>query len=731
MDYKFFLNDLEVDEPVGWDQFELSIKRDSVYHGMQFEASTNALTFYGEGANYLKEQKDLDTVSAFVILRVEETCGDTYTEVFSGRLNFGKYKDSCGNSCMVTIPIEEQGCKVTFKNRFDQKVDIDSLFAMNKTTILPDYSQLGQEITLIAKALQASIDGNVSNDGYIHDSDSVSIIGGSTVYVRPDYEVERYNNIETGQLIGVNNCVGSNGFSGSCPGPITPQLLLEDNIDCFDGNFDYTSRYKGTLNLGSGASLFLIKHKIFKWDATGTIFGDHILIQETTIFDGLPSPPAGPQTIPFDSTLTGTTTIAAGEGFYSVIEVGVSNGTVHLNIDIDPETLITIDAIKICPNTDTQYYMVHECLSRVVEAITNRCIRVKSSYYGRIDSQPFAFDNDGCGSLRFLTSGLKIRRAPDAKFFASAKDLISGLNAIDNIGFSISPDPVLPNKFVLNVEKVDDFYKDQQIFSVDAIALASNEIQESMYYSKINVGYEKWEIENINGLNEINSNREYRTNIETINNTLDIKSKLVAGSYPIEITRQQSFADSGAEDTTYDNEIFIICVQRNAYDFTVEQGLINNPVNIFDPNTVYNYRISPLRNLMRWFKSIINSYSVVWSSSNRTFFNSGTGNFLAAGNLNSSFCKLENSMNIDENGDLWAGNFASSDDYTPLWKNETIAFDYPLSFADYNSIKSNPYGYIAYTCGLETIQQKAFIDEIKFKPSSGMANFTLIKKWQQ
>src|ERR1044072_2166237 len=612
MDYRFFLNDIEVEEPIGWADFELSMKRDDTYHGMQFLASTGSLRFWGTGAAYLEDQKTQYTVSAQVTFKAESTCDETYIEVISGRLNFGKYKDQCGDLCIVEIPFEEDSCTVTFNNRFDNKVDIDSIMAMDTTTVLPQYTELGKVMPLYGKALQSAVDGSVQASSYDYqiEYNTGDVPQFQLTYLRPEYTIERYNNIATGQLTGGNNCQSGFDFNiSSCltaaEAPLTPQLLFEDDINCFDGNFTYTSRMKGSFVWNTGVKLVQVRHIMYKWDGTGTLVNDGEFIGQEILFD---SPgDVGDGIFLFDSSLSGSITIEQGKGLYaflfinlqSLVTVGYS-GTI--DVVFNPETLFRVEAIKLCPPTNVQYYALHEALSRVVENVTNSCIRVKSEYYGRTDSQPYAFPADGCGGLRMVTNGLKIRNAPEAKMFASAKDLIAGLNAIDNIGFGIIDDPAITGRSILQIEPVEYFYKDAQILSLDAIPQVNNEIQENLHYAKINVGYKKWEVENVNGLNEFNSTREYRTNIETINTTLDITSTLVAGNYPIEITRQQNFADSGAADTTYDNEIFIMCLVRGGAPFLIEQNNVTNPVNIFDVTTIKNYRISPLRNLMRWFK---------------------------------------------------------------------------------------------------------------------------------
>lgn len=750
MEYKFFLNGVEVEEPIGFNDLELSMKRDDNYHGMQFLASTGTLRFIGDGGAYLRDQKETFGIFANVIFIAQQSCEGEFETIISGRLNFGKYKASCGRVCVVEIPFEEDGCKVVFNNRFDQKVDIDSLAGFDKMTPLPDYNQLKNVISIPAVALEAGVSGNVPTDRFLFECIFLYSNPNVTIFFRPDYEVITNDSIETGQLLAINNMESSLGSEQTdcINGPITPQLLLEQSeIDCFNGTFSYISRQKGILaatfqpdaDTGPGKIKY-IKQVIYLWDGFtgGSIIDGGDLVFETIIADYSADPVEAPIAIPFDSTVSGTTAIPEGYGFYSIFDVELENNDdflfsyIKLSVDWDSDTSINISATKLCPDSECQYYLIHETLSRVAESITNKCIRAKSNYYGRIDSQPFSFDNDGCGSLRMFTSGLKLRNAPDGKFFASMKDLIEGLNAIDNIGFDIIEDTELPGRFILRIEPVSEFYQDIELISLDFIAESSNEIQESMHYAKINVGYEKWEVEKINGLNEFNSNREYRTNVETISTTKDIKSKLIAGSIPIEVTRQQSFADSGAADTTYDNDIFIICLERNVYDFIVEQNKILNPSNIFDPTTVLNYRISPVRNLMRWFKSIINTYPDIYSGSSKLFFNSGTGNFLASGTLDdNSLCRMEGAFIVNENIDVWVSLFQNQNENAkPLWKNETDSFEYPLSISQWNFLKNNPYGYISFTCGNDTQIKKGFIKEIKFRPVRGIANFILTRKWE-
>lgn len=724
MNQLFYLDDLEIEEPVGFAEIELSIKRDDVFHGMSYEASTSSLQFYGDAYTYLKNKKETEGVKANVTFRALQSCETyDYEELISGRLNFGKYKESCGDECTVSLPIEQDSCAIVLQSRKDQKIDVDKDTGVDNTTILGVYDGLGVETELPAHELSVGIDANVATDGYEIFTPIVSGFVSATFAFRPLYMEKRNDSIDTGNVdTGID--------SASAPAvealgdAISPQLLFEDSIGCFDGNFDYEFRLKGSFTtvdagLMTEGNTYKIRLMKGEWpDPVVAEIDEEILPVDVFMY--------GNYQASFDVTFSGTTTLNDGEGLYMLLQFemeGVSAGPDgNITVNFDEESSVLITAVKDCPATNADLYYIHETLSRVSESITNGCVRAKSSFYGRTDSQPFAFPEDGCGGLRSVTSGLKIRRAIEDKFFTSLKDLLEGLNAIDNIGFDIIQDPDLSYGALLRIEGVDFFYQDIEILRHDGVPKGDSEIEENKHYSRVQVGYKRWEVERVNGLDEFNSNREYNTSIDTINSNLDITSILVAGTYAIEITRQQSFADSGGADTKYDNETFIMCMERSIYPYGglgVELGNITNAANIFSPDTIYNYRLSPLRNLMRWYKTIAAGFASLGEATNMLFFSSGTGNLIASGIMTDTFCRQENS-DLQENQNIFVTKFTNVSDYTPLWKNELITYDYPMSIADYRAIKENPYGYLSVQCG-NGEYKKYWIKEIKYKPMKGTA----------
>ena len=48
MIFNFYINDIEVEEPVGFDGTTIKLKRSDKWHGVMVESNDNKLQFYGE-----------------------------------------------------------------------------------------------------------------------------------------------------------------------------------------------------------------------------------------------------------------------------------------------------------------------------------------------------------------------------------------------------------------------------------------------------------------------------------------------------------------------------------------------------------------------------------------------------------------------------------------------------------------------------------------------------------
>lgn len=729
IEWKHTLDGVEIEEPIGFADIVFNIQRDEIWHGIFFEASTSQLGFFGNAFNILQAAKENYGIDADVIYTASSRCeGETeYTEAISGRLDFGSYQESCGDECIIRMSIEQDSCATIFKNRFDQKVNIDSNVAFDKLTMLTDYAGLGFTMPLATQRIPISADADVIPAGdYSEFTDMEFYFANQNLLVRPTYGRVTDNSILRGYLDDPLNVFQNPGEDFL----LTPQVLLEDNPGCINSDFNYKIRLHGNVNIdvtnsvGSGA-LFSLRVCVDYWDGNGTHVGPGNLTGDATplhndlisvIYNGNYS---------FDKTYSGTVSLPVGWGLYAYIKIYYSagidtNATANFQITFHDDTSFFLYNVRECPPTDCEVYMVNETLARATEAITNGCLTVDSDYYGRVDSEPYSKAQDGCGGLRIFTPGLKIRQATDKDFFASMKEMMFGLRAIDNIGMGMFSGRV-------RIEPAEWFYQNFKMIDLLLIPKSTTSIEEQLIYTNIKTGYNKWEIKSIKGIDEFCSYKERRTGIESVSNELDLTTDLIASGYIIESLRTSTLIDSGLTDSEYDNDVFIICVQRGGYNYVVEQGIASYPLNYFDPASAYNWRIRPLYNVMRWFKSIAQSYVNLANTASKIFFTSGKGNYLAQGQVTDP-CGIENKV-LQENNDISASDFKNTSDATPIFKAETIKFEYPLSIADYKFIKSNPYGFVNIQCGANGPIQKAYIKTIEYKPANGTAEFTLKKSW--
>ena len=152
--------------------------------------------------------------------------------------------------------------------------------------------------------------------------------------------------------------------------------------------------------------------------------------------------------------------------------------------------------------------------------------------------------------------------------------------------------------------------------------------------------------------------------------------------------------------------------------YVVEQGGITSSANLFDPDTVINFRISPIRNMMRVAKSFFGAYRDFQGTDSKIILQSGDGNIIAEGWLSLDDCTPEDEA-ISESDDIVDDIYQDTDLLLPKIRPESIIFEYPMSLSDFKRIKANPYGYINHCDG------RGYIQKVIYKPNDGKASFEL------
>lgn len=805
-----------VNEPVGFDTVGMRLKREKTWHGFFdfFDDAINNMQWHDKAREVLKAAYDANGIEAQCELLLEYACSDTdeYETVYSGRFVFARYAYICGDMCYVECGVENNDCMMTFRNRYDQKVDLDSLnvfdhvctddnslevaggfMASTKTiTITSVTGFTPADLTGLKKGNQITITNTADNNGtytivsvtlgpsttivvdgtLVDELDgSFTIAGCLILFTLPAYDglgksvelppvrilKKSEWRIQDAYTFGAIESVTEGNVLGLYHMPIgqmdvaelitsyqmqeweewqgstfefsnvPPILIAQEANIIYPITINYDIQISGTFTdnqtvVGQSRTNFELKLYLMYGNKDPNVNPSFTPIE---IFDAS-GYTADPFSVDFDINETGSFSIGAGESvwlFWRLSYVDDNDFTVDIRW-LYESSRITLTAVTEMEASKSDVYLINESLSRVTEAYTNDCMRVKSDFFGRTDSEPYASDSDGCGGLVSITNGLKIRTAKmqddsEPKMLVSMKDLFEGLFSIYNIGMGVEPDTERNDgSDWIRVEPIKYFYNDTVLLTCQPSEVRRS-INRDLIFSTVQVGYAKWETEEVLGLNDVFSKREFRTLIKQIKNEYNILCSFVGSSNAIEVTRRKFGLTT--KDWRYDNNTFIICLDRIEAGFKAEQDNVESSSGITFPEDSYNLRISPIRNAIRHLITILSSYKN--ENNGEVLFAAGDGNIVASINLDDDSCIIENGE-VSESQNLDIDISLDPDDIRPFLKAELVSFDYPITYTQYKVIKANPYGLIGFSCGNNPTEY-GWIEDFQYKPYDGMGQFTL------
>lgn len=681
---RYYINDVEIQEPIGYDEFETTISRHD-FHGATVENSVGDLEFYGYAFDMIKAAYNY-SIDSSLIFRSEID----YVNDYVGLIDLSTYEEQKGKYCSCKVKVSETGAKITFNNRIDTDVNINSTVSIDGTS-MTSYPNLKTNITIPAKGifcrstmLNLSVSDTFGKN--INDSIGVSIMFPFYNPTLKDLE----------------------GFYESS--------LFGETLN----NFDYYF-YKNVINIPvkiRGAVIFKIKTNV-----------DVTLDTASLMFRRESAPTTPFYTYDFSPVFTGgvertvtinfdfNTTLNPNEKVVAFIRLESPN-PVNLEATAQPDSTVTIEGVQTLEESTANVAMIHETLSRVSEAISG--ITVRSDYYGRNDSDVNPTSTIGRYALKCLTLGYWLRNAKDGSnndftFNISFKDLFNSLNAIDNIGWGFS---IESGTLYLRVEPKQWFYKDAVLMTINNPEYKSRKINPQTAFTRLNIGYDKYEsIEETNSIDTFHTQRKFITGIKSIDNELNMISKFIADPFAIEFTRRQSLTKS-TDSWKYDENVFVIALKSDeSFVKTVDIG-VEDDEGIRSPATLINSRLTPINNASKHIDTIFE----VNTDKTTAVMQSGTGN-LTAGYLlltESGYTYLQDPIS-DAGVFYWQNRNLSKT--APILKSELIEFEYPICKSDYLTILANPYGKV-YVDGVYT-----YIKEFKYKRSTGLATFKVIPKY--
>ena len=721
----------EVTEPVGWDGISGNMQRNMIHHGVFINISTDSFEWVGTAYTLLYNEYQTNGANGQMNIRIEYQCAesDAYTVYFNGNFDFNTFERQCADYCFCKCLVSATKCTDVFLSRMGQDVDVLSATNFDGQAITPmTYTPLnitGQDIFL-----QNTANNNDGENWSGHHDDNIALSGTRYYYV-PVY-LKNNPIIEFGTF-NITNVSPSLVYYNYAQTQIVnwPMIPIEKWTNGYSYLKTYTSlqndnvvnviqvdwKCKGTMTITTsynGVVLVTLNAERANPFQLTTDLGSITIALNWAITAYTPI------VITFDEIFSGTVTNPLFTTFDQI--------SYYFSIDIAKTTttggLDTFD-VSIDYDGGSVNYFNMETNSTNAPSVSDSVylddlLEFLPTAYMDTECPTLAIENDlkTCLNRYSITKGSFIRNVTQPSvpnLFVNFEMLFEECRKIFNIGWGFDN-----NETELKIARIDGFYKSNVVVDVGLLDMATFTTAKDLIYGTITVGYNKWEAEEYNGLDEMNTERQYRRNIDTNPTELELMSDIISAGYTIEITRRKNQGTTGTSDWRYDDDLFIINTNTIDSVLYAYQGIDANPDNVYSPNTRMNYALTPARSLMRWFKSIAAAQPTV---ANENFiFTSGTGNYIAQGQMLYN-CPIEGST-LSEKETIDVSNFDNDYYITPIWQTVYATFNAPLSMAEFEDIKADVYGAIRFRCS-DTIYLGNII-EMSHDPNVGIANFKLL-----
>lgn len=786
--------------PKGWEETELVLKRHEKYDGIFKDYTVKAEFFCGAGKEYVDDIYDTQGIEAEVTVLIEIDCDDSgdYQTLYEGVLMMKTYEKVQAAPEYTKVNLMQSGIIQTVLNRLETKVNLSSLETLDGTTLTAlDFGPY--ELTLHSKLIKKISNLNFSTDVPTSITTPIPsptgwfLIGGDFDNINVNYDgssgVRTLEHSFSQTVIPDNPVINEVDLFSSDVSSLTRSdtfpadntqfqnevlYLIENDIPetiTLSGKFKYAVQVDFDWITGSpGAvhdvtaeltpSLYIqVGNNIQLIETKSTIYGSAVL--DATVTPVVTATPIPFTELSFEFSeiftnvndgdpikvyikFTSTRTAERPEGLGQSYNIDIFQyGFVKEDFSESEKSFIKVVEDSVAEESTANAFAIFETGAQIARVITDQADSFRSSFYGRKNSQPYSYTENGCGSFMAFIDGLQARGFPLANnpISMSMKDYFEGLFPIHNIGLGIKEEN--GNYYIIAEEK-EFFYRREAILTFNNVTNLVTKIDESKFFNLVNIGYSAWEKEGTNGLDEYNSKRQFALKNKQVGKTLDLISEFVASPYALEETRRKQYIDFPTEDTSYDKSIFPICLNRSvdgsgipdSLDVAEKDENFPGTTNVLSPETSYNIRISPARNFRNFFNVITTAIIKLNSIFKDIKFTYGEGNYKMV-STGSEACDPGGQEEINEGGDIEILIPNANDRNEPLLTGEIDTFDAPFSLSDYNTLNEvdedsipNLYKQVEYST-TESDHLAGYIQEIRYKPVKGIASFKLARAYNR
>ena len=729
--WKFYLDGIEVEEPIGWDAVEFTAVR-MESHGIDQPFSTE-VKFYERGARYIKSIFDQYFINQPIAITITSDVGyNNAPYEFQGFLNMAIYQEH--NVCdtdtwEITVGIIDDNFREQFKSRQDVEIDLNGTKDLNDDTIpalaFRNIRMHKQELYLEAFAKSYS----VRTHSQANNQDVIVPI----YYTTSDFKEQYGSTFNTNLTFIQPTTWGSSPFFVNNGG----------FARCIDatGSFELTVQNNHPTNT--------VDVQVYFLDFNGNVPGTPTYILNTT---------QGPGVQTYNISFTNVQ-LCVNPGIKLNLLVYAS----YLGNPFNSDVTIDIVSFKLTEKSNSQFASLCDVLT--IEEWLNRAIYIMTGSNNKLLSDTFSESGGGCYWNNALTNGLRIRGSADTSGYeqlkTSWKFSFDNLDKIFCLGWAFE---WTGSEWKIRVEPREYFYQNllSQTFAnvgeIDQIAKVD------ILKNNFTLGYtDKWKNIQLTGTYAVHTDRNYFVPNKAMNEGSsakeDLRSEIIAEGMCIEFYRRMSDITYGGatSDRPNDYDIFIIWlnnddltinpIETSEYALPDETGSI-----VFLPGTVslssdvsgnnsgfldglYNIYHTPARVAYRWWKVLgMHTYgvplTVAYPYPNLRYqVGQYQTNFVSSVDPSYVICEMFAlpSQAVNENYPISPLILADAyKDY--LFKPIEVNFSYPQSLCDFLTLSQDEqYRKVRLTSGSLVIE--GFITNATNQPedaSGGTTNFTLL-----
>lgn len=768
--WRFYLDNVEVEEPIGWDGIEFTAKRlDN--HGID-QPFSSSIQFYSKGAKILQTAFREQFLSAMVVLKIEsdqKVNGTPY--VYEGIIDFTTYEEinTCDtDSWTVSVGILQDEFRDKFKARYDVEIDLFSTKDLDGNTI-PYGGFTSRLMRLHGQRLNLTADGgNLSDTSKEITKLDTNWSRDEFIMVLPIYwDNSDFQDVfgSTKDVIGLTFSDTNVIFTDNSNQGISRNFLINWNAFTVPFKFTY-STYNDIPFDQQTMGLTLTLHIINSDGSDNTLH--YISSSPTALYDDFDftywNIPAGQ----FSFTVPANGRVAfylqwGGQGTIIVGTTGQGD-----DFDTFKATVSFYNNFNVSLS-ETNIANASQCYCIPVENFIRRIIYQLTGSNDRLLSNCFSEDTDGIYANNVITTGLLLRRwnppaGQNVQVRTTFKKAFESLAAIFNIGWAFEKQ--INGNWAIRVEPFEYFYKNEVEITIENPNQLTQVPVSDNYYSQLKFGFsDNWKNMALGGLDAISTDRNYFIDNKAIKygetSTFERKSDIIAEGIAIEYSRRLQFYDinAGTSDRPNDYALFIIWTIRqdytillnsyNQYKFRNESGssTITLPKynaswssdlgNGFSPRWGDNLRRYNLFHtsarvaLRNWSYLGMNVYGLFnpvmrfQVGEYRTRFDSSINDSVQPAVVEATTPSPNFTVRLAEDGDI------SADIIKPEFQEYVLKpiifeFEYPQAFCDFIQLANyTPYRKIKVTMG--SLSLSGWILDIKNKPEDNSGGTTIFR----